>query len=1674
MASLPTGRYGTNAIATISQGLRSSLPHVRAGLLVGIGAGKQSDGYFAGNACDIISRALNAIELRLLAIACRLEEIGRDVSQSGENSSHDGKIELRRQIQLGDVVVSVPQGTIGGVVQVDLVKAQMIGGNERLLRTGSLDGTPEAMLTALSKLQAQHELEDSQLYGYVDQAFKVYPKMSVKYGRPDLPDIYHTQEGAEIVQVPRKPQIHYGTIASGNTLVKSALHRAGLLERLSLEGIEPICIEMEAAGLMNNFPCLVIRGICDYADQHKNDDWQKYAAMTAAAFAKEFLGCVDPVDIRRGRNIEDLVKQVDARVERVEAAMEKGQQSKETDAMLDWISEYDYWVEQNEKIQQGQPGTGRWLLEHETILAWISGNVKTVLCKGAPGAGKSVMASLIVRRLQNELHDRSRAVVRLYCDYGRQTLQTSMHFLSSTLRQLLARMGKVPDEVIDWYNKHAGHDTKPTAPVEAEVKNMLRVVEKNFTVVHVVIDALDEASFHDVARLLDCREGLPGFEKMRLLVTSRWHQEIALLLPSCHTMEIRAAGDDVEAYMQNHRDRLPRFVQRDEELITRMFAAIRKAANGIFLLARLHLASFNGHTNMQRVEDTLQHLPTGIDAYQKTYDAAMGRINAQLGDEPELAKNVLQWIHSAKRPLRVSELQHALAVREKQTSPDLRFLPDIDIMLSVCAGLVEAVEQQANSAELHVVQGLKDSRVVRFVHYTIEEYFKDTAIRWFPDKDRICTVMCHVYLSYLSGPCATDEDMLERFRVYAWYRYAVLYWRDHFREAETLTVDAALSPTDAALAFLQESDSVACAVQAASVQSTGTLGGDKQIAQGYRKLVTGLHLVAQLGLSSLTQQLLLHQGKATLNTRDDAGPWGATPLYRAVAGGHEDTVAILLDWGADVNAHCGEGGSALYAANLGGHEKIAQMLLRKGAELDAYGDAHNISLQWACWRGNETTVLRLLREGSDINALGYSHGSALMAASGSGHETLVRLLLKGGAEVDLRRGDGSTALVSAAIYGNHAIVQLLLEHGADATVVGCGNKSALLYVLERCGRNYGNPSHYAQRWLEMVSATVRLLLDNGVDVNVLDDDNNSALWYVLKCCVSDRHNGFQAAALNSISATMRLLLDKGADVNVLDRDNRSALLYVLEGCGSNYHGGSYAATLSHVSEMVRLLLDKGADVNVVNCDNKSALLYVLEGCASEHKDGSHGAVSAMVRLLIDKGADVNVRNRDGTALGLACTKGDVALVQLLLQKGALVNAQSGPYGTALQGACWRGRESIVRLLLQHGAEVNILGGSLDSALKASSLGGCTTLVQILLDYSADVNLRTAGTKSALAEACGEGHREVACLLLEHGADIHAQDREDTTALHDASRAGHVTTVQLLLERGVNVNLTGRSRTSALVYASQAQSEEAALAVVRLLLDHGAYINAQSSKYGTALCAASLSGHERIVRLLLEDGAYINARDRAYGDAFQAACYRGGETVVRLLLENGACVSIQGGYYGNALCAASRGAHLRAVQLLLDSGADVNTKGGRYGGAIGCILQYRGKRKKDQDQVYQMLREAMSWEEIPRSRKSRASSKCRRRCRVQNHVASPHQVLKRIRNLGPVKGQRRQPGKRRTRNTRRRDTFWRECEVLLSRLIRAFDRALGVNEGDELWGRLWASNSTERMIDMFLEWRHRRL
>ncbi|KAJ4102542.1 hypothetical protein NW769_010164 [Fusarium oxysporum] len=228
IASLQAGVYGTISAATTASDLICSLPHIRFGLLVGIGGG---------------------------------------IAKPDED----------QDIRLGDIVVSQPDGMTGGVVQYDFGKAKADGCWEQ---KGSLNKPPPN-----------------------DRLYK--PEYShVGGGTCSKCDSEWEVEREE--RESTDPEIHYGIIASGDSLIKDAATRDKLSDRQQF-----LCVEMEAAGLMDKFPCLVIRGICDYADSHKNDRWQRYAAATAAAFAVELLELVPAKQVQATRKVIEAVNSIE-------------------------------------------------------------------------------------------------------------------------------------------------------------------------------------------------------------------------------------------------------------------------------------------------------------------------------------------------------------------------------------------------------------------------------------------------------------------------------------------------------------------------------------------------------------------------------------------------------------------------------------------------------------------------------------------------------------------------------------------------------------------------------------------------------------------------------------------------------------------------------------------------------------------------------------------------------------------------------------------------------------------------------------------------------------------------------------------------------------------------------------------------------------------------------------------------------------------------------------------------------------------------------------------------------------------------------------------------------------------------------------------------------------------
>ncbi|KAL3487999.1 purine and uridine phosphorylase [Aspergillus germanicus] len=251
-----SGNQGKSAAATVATNMSRSFPRIKYRFLVGIGGGVPSE-------------------------------------------AHD--------IRLGDVVISMPDGQYGGVVQYDLGSDLENGFRVK----GFLQPPPTVLRSAVQIMRSDYLTTSNVIPKHLSNLFEKHPDFDIyKRPLPDLDVLFESEYAHDSTQPTcngcdkekvvirrqrdfKHPKIHYGLIASGDRVMRSAAKRSALIREVG----DILCFEMEAAGLLAELPCIVIRGIADYADSHKNDKWQHYAAAAAAACAKELLSYIDVEDI---------------------------------------------------------------------------------------------------------------------------------------------------------------------------------------------------------------------------------------------------------------------------------------------------------------------------------------------------------------------------------------------------------------------------------------------------------------------------------------------------------------------------------------------------------------------------------------------------------------------------------------------------------------------------------------------------------------------------------------------------------------------------------------------------------------------------------------------------------------------------------------------------------------------------------------------------------------------------------------------------------------------------------------------------------------------------------------------------------------------------------------------------------------------------------------------------------------------------------------------------------------------------------------------------------------------------------------------------------------------------------------------------------------------------------
>ncbi|KAF2403515.1 purine and uridine phosphorylase [Trichodelitschia bisporula] len=449
IACLPVGQMGTNAAASVAAQMQLTFNSVRLGLMVGIGGGVPSTA----------------------------------------------------DVRLGDVVVSQPFKDHGGVVQYDFGKTT----SDKFERTGSLNSPPQVFLKAMASLKANNLRER---VGFLHSLLKLaqYPRFARDKAGPDdlYHDTYNHEGGPDDCQkcrkeyvVRRQPRgedvvVHYGTIASGNQVMRDATIR----DKLSTELGGVLCFEMEAAGLMNSFPCLVVRGICDYLDSHKSKSWQPYAAGTAAAYAKELVLLVPPAKVETPEDPPAPAMLLN--LPRAADTPSKPHERKKAPCLI---------------------GTRVELLRE--IYAWAYGeNSPNIFwLSGLAGTGKSTVAQTVAA----ECFQKGRLGASFFFSRSGADVRHAGKFVTSIAAQLA---DNVPGAKRSLYEALKERDTITEEPIRSQWHHLIlgpmSKLEGDTSAPYIlVIDALDECEGEDdIWEILDLFRWLKK-TRLRLFLTSR-------------------------------------------------------------------------------------------------------------------------------------------------------------------------------------------------------------------------------------------------------------------------------------------------------------------------------------------------------------------------------------------------------------------------------------------------------------------------------------------------------------------------------------------------------------------------------------------------------------------------------------------------------------------------------------------------------------------------------------------------------------------------------------------------------------------------------------------------------------------------------------------------------------------------------------------------------------------------------------------------------------------------------------------------------------------------------------------------------------------------------------------------------------------------------------------------
>ncbi|KAK0485427.1 hypothetical protein EDD18DRAFT_1428343 [Armillaria luteobubalina] len=680
-----------------------------------------------------------------------------------------------------------------------------------------------------------------------------------------------------------------------------------------------------------------------------------------------------------------------------------------------WLTDLDYNAIQHNNLQKCAKDTREWFLQSSKFRDWVDGSVRepSVLWCVGTGVGKTILAATTVNHLCMKFKEdkTDKAVVFcIFCDYH-ATDQRTITVICSLLKQLIQARLCLTDGIQDFYNKwsHGG-----MLPSLEDITSLLSAELKLYSHVYIILDALDELNDDG------CHEGV------------------------LHAL--KALGTQISGLTVGH---LPALLSKDESLHEKIHKTVVKKADGMFMLAKIHMELLACCINQWQLDIELDKLPGTLE---KAYGHLLARINSQ--PNKDLAYHIFGWVAFAVEPLGVKALQHALAIEPRTKQVDPANITKKGVLLSICAGLVV----------------IDHSRCFKFVHDT-QEYFTSQKDKLFPHIHVDFTCIC---LAYMSANALRHP--------FSWY--SLHHWDFHAHKCSGSSTakkilafldDEQTQIEDTAPPFQEQffgfSDPT---VFAGVVHAVKLLLADPEVNfQHLHSLClaayAGNYIMAHfIGMENESvdvncegqvpflcevpdTSLSLAQKDSCVN-RGSLTPF-CTPLIAAASNGHQRMVEALLDSKelTSLNAMSSSGLTALSSAIICNSVPVVMCLLQEQDIDTSIQFKGQTPIMLAARYGFDKIVkLFLKRKGDDPNTPGENGKTALHVAVQWNQYHIISFLLKSG-RVDVNRKDsqGRTALSIAASLGSAQSVKRLMAHrGINMLAKDNDGKSAYEIAVE--------------------------------------------------------------------------------------------------------------------------------------------------------------------------------------------------------------------------------------------------------------------------------------------------------------------------------------------------------------------------------------------------------------------------------------------------------------------------------------------------------------------------------------------------------------------------------------------------------------------------------------------------